>query len=264
MKLEEIGGLEELGFEEIGFWEENDGLTYRINNDVKEKWVNHPNILYAFVTTIVGEEDSEVSYIGKTTKTLRTRFSGYKKPGRDQQTNARVHNAIQNALNENRSVCIYVFKDVVPLQWGGFNLNVAAGIEDDLIRRIAPAWNKAGISKKATSDFEAIENASFGTDEDWSVSFEVTLRNTYYNSPQGFMNPGTKASQSLGLNGDSVTLKLNSEITLNGVINRTANNNGSVRITWGSDLRDFYQSKYSIGDVVVFVIKPGNVIEWVK
>lgn len=110
-----------------------------------------------------------------------------------------------------------------------------------------------------SQDYERNKSVSI---EDKEIKFNLTLKKTYYESPQGFMNPGTDVSKWLGKHGDTVTLKLEG-LTLEGTINRNAVSNGAVRIAWGSDLRDFYKKKYAIGDIAEFVIKPGNMIEWV-
>jgi len=53
-----------------------------------------------------------------------------------------------------------MFTDISPMQWGGYNLNVAAGIEDILIKTMKPEWNRAEFSKKLTNthgEYEDLE-----------------------------------------------------------------------------------------------------------
>lgn len=96
----------------------------------------------------------------------------------------------------------------------------------------------------------------------WEVEFTVNLGKTYYYN-QGSINPGTKVSDYLGKHEEEVTLILD-DAKLKRKINRTANGNGAVRIYVGVELLEFYQKKYSFKDIAHFVIKPGNVIEWVR
>jgi hypothetical protein len=53
-----------------------------------------------------------------------------------------------------------MFTDISPMQWGGYNLNVAAGIQDILIKTMKPEWNRAEVSKKLTNthgEYEDLE-----------------------------------------------------------------------------------------------------------
>jgi len=48
-------------------------------------------------------------------------------------------------LIEKHAVDIYVFRDPEPKQHAGIPINLAAGLEDGLIREFSPPWNKAGL-----------------------------------------------------------------------------------------------------------------------
>jgi hypothetical protein len=43
---------------------------------------------------------------------------------------------------ESQPVEIYMLPDNGLLRYGGFHINLAAGLEDDLINKLSPAWNK--------------------------------------------------------------------------------------------------------------------------
>ena len=105
-----------------------------------------------------------------------------------------------------------------------------------------------------------MDKHSSGTN--WPVEFKVVLGETYYHK-QGSINPGTKVSEWLGGHEEKVTLILGGKKLIRR-ISRTANANGAVRIYVGRDILEFYQERYKFGDVAYFVIKPGNVIEWVR
>jgi len=94
-----------------------------------------PNSLYAFAC------DGEVLYIGKTTKTLSKRFVGYCDPGNGRATNWKCHQAIRLLLHNRKSVRILVLPQIVPLKWGDYPINLAAGLEDALVVAFKPAWN---------------------------------------------------------------------------------------------------------------------------
>src|SRR5439155_4804877 len=96
---------------------------------------NFPNALYAFTV------DGKLMYLGKTTRTIRSRMSGYRNPAPTQSTNIRNNQNIREALQQGRCVDIYIFRDPGLMKIGGFHLNLAAGLEDSLIRDLAPPWN---------------------------------------------------------------------------------------------------------------------------
>ena len=50
-------------------------------------------------------------------------------------------------LQARKHVEIYVLPDNGLMHYGGFHLNLAAGLEDSLIRDLEPPWNSAGTGK---------------------------------------------------------------------------------------------------------------------
>ncbi len=72
------------------------------------------------------------------------------------------------------------------------------------------------------------------------------------------MNPGKKISDFMGNEGEIVTLKLPDGSLLSTEINRTANTNGSVRLSFGKELANWYQSVYQLGDSVEALINIGS------
>src|SRR5690606_8438345 len=94
-----------------------------------------PSALYAFVV------DEAVLYIGKTARSIRARFIGYRFPGRGQVTNIRCNQKIRELLDDGREVRILVLVPTSSLQWGSFALDLAAGLEESLIRHFQPPWN---------------------------------------------------------------------------------------------------------------------------
>ncbi len=137
--------LEQLGFLDEACWGiDADGALVDIGDD-KQDWEDDckkPRALYAFCT---GEE---VLYIGKTARTIKSRFSGYKNPGESQQTNQRCHQEIRRLLKEGKAVRILVLTDPAKLSYGGFAINLAAGLEDALVAEFQPRLNGTGNPRR--------------------------------------------------------------------------------------------------------------------
>lgn len=123
--------LKNIGFSHAGEWQLVDG-SLRLQLD---RYANARNILYAFVIA------DQIMYIGKTVQNLSARMAGYRSPGPTQSTNIKNNNYISTALGKGNSVLIYVLPDNGLLHYGGFHINLAAGLEDSLIRELLPPWN---------------------------------------------------------------------------------------------------------------------------
>ena len=77
-------------------------------------------------------------YIGKTVQTLKQRMSGYQTPGPTQSTNIRGKQLISEELSSGRAVEIHALPDNGLLYYGGFHVNLAAGLEDNLVSEFRP------------------------------------------------------------------------------------------------------------------------------
>ena len=123
--------LLELGFEDAGEWLiEDDSLQFSLT-----RHGNEPNILYAFVA------EGEVKYIGKSNQTLSKRMNGYKQPVPTQSTNIRINTRIRDLLSKDVSVKILAFVDLENILYREVPINLAAGLEDNMIARVRPSWN---------------------------------------------------------------------------------------------------------------------------
>ena len=80
-------------------------------------------------------------YIGKTTRSQRKRMVGYCQPGKGQTTSWRCNEKIRAALELGRQIDIYAFMPTSLLQYGGFDIDLAAGLQDMLILAFDPPWN---------------------------------------------------------------------------------------------------------------------------
>jgi hypothetical protein len=90
------------------------------------------NILYAFVS------QGAVLYVGKTVRTLKQRMYGYRRP-------VKGNRLIREVLATGSAVEVHALPDHGLLYYGGFHVNLAAGLEDSLVAALKPAWNKLGI-----------------------------------------------------------------------------------------------------------------------
>jgi len=128
----------EISFRKVGEWKlSNDQISY----ELEAKTAESKNILYAF------ESGSKILYIGKTTQPLKAQMYGYKNPGKRQLTNRRIKENLTGLLRApNCSVSIFVLPDPGLLMYGGFHLNLAAGLKDDIIFQLQPEWNINGLA----------------------------------------------------------------------------------------------------------------------
>lgn len=135
-----INKLLQIGFKKVGKWIfQDNSLEYLL--DIER---NNINFLYAFIV------DNNIKYIGKSTQTIQKRFNGYKNPGKDQRTNIKNNKKLIDELNKNKEIDIYIFIDSGLLLYGSFHINLAAGLEDSLIKQTNPEWNnlKSNLDKK--------------------------------------------------------------------------------------------------------------------
>ncbi len=224
--------LLEIGFEPAGHWMlENGKLRFELTRHSTQT-----NILYAFVC------DGIVMYVGKTIRKLETRMSGYKTPGKTQTTNINNNQRITEVLTRGSAIEILALPDNGLLHYGGFHLNLAAALEDDIIRKLDPMWN-GGITEKIqdmlpVEDEEQISEVPVAFTE----TFRFILHPTYLRS--GFFNVRVSDQKYLGADGEKIEIFLgNARQPVLGTINRRANPNGTPRIMGGTALRDWFKAQ---------------------
>ncbi len=136
--IENLSSFERLvnmEFRQVGEWSiESDKTKFTLNDASSAR-----NVLYAFIS------QDTVMYIGKTVQTLKQRMGGYKNPAPAQSTNIKGNKFITEALMTDQTVAIYALPDNGLLYCGGFHVNLATGLEDNLVKALKPAWNRAGI-----------------------------------------------------------------------------------------------------------------------
>ena len=93
------------------------------------------DVLYAFTS------EEHVLHIGKTTQTLSLRMNGYQNPSPSQRTNIRNHKLIIDILQRKVGVNILALVPKESMSFRGVQVNIAAGIEDNLVAFLKPPWN---------------------------------------------------------------------------------------------------------------------------
>lgn len=230
--------LLDIGFVHAGRWSLAEGKELELS---LMRHAAQRNILYAFVT------DGIVKYVGKTTRTLAERMAGYQRPARTQTTNINNNLRIRQSLEAGLSVEILALPDSGLLHYGAFHINLAAGLEDDIIRTLDPEWNGGRVevvaptkeSEPPPTDYEEVNEALSSLPA--LRSFPLTLQPTYYRT--GFFNIVVAHASELGADGDTIEIFLgNASQPVLGTINRRANNNRTPRIMGGTRVRDWFQS----------------------
>lgn len=126
--------LLDIGFRKVGSWNQApSGIAY-----VLDECADSRNILYAFVC---GET---VLYVGKTVQSLKKRMYGYQNPGPTQSTNIKGKRNISDFLAVGKKIEILALPDNGLLHFGVFHINLAAGLEDSIVKKLNPIWNKTG------------------------------------------------------------------------------------------------------------------------
>lgn len=125
-----------LDFRRAGHWELSNSVLRLV---LPAPMPTAQDLLYAFAV------DGELSYIGKTTQGLVRRMQGYRSPPataeRGGSTNINNNRRIVEALARGAAIDIYVLDNLPQHQHGGFQVNLAAGLEDTLLRELSPPWN---------------------------------------------------------------------------------------------------------------------------
>lgn len=242
--------LLEIGFELAGHWLLGDDkrLTCKLLRHSAQA-----NILYAFV------RNGEVMYVGKTIRTLSARMAGYRNPNESQTTNINNNRRISELLTRGDAIDILALPDNGLLHYGRFHVNLAAALEDDIIRTLNPPWN--GGKPEKSIEIAAPASASSPASEQpikqsFRETFRFKLQPTYFQT--GFFNVGVSAQKFIGSDGETVELFLgdNAQPVL-GTINRTVNNNGTPRVMGGTAVRNWFQeSAQELDEIAVYVLSP--------
>ncbi|MCX6848275.1 MAG: hypothetical protein NTY98_05090 [Verrucomicrobia bacterium] len=263
-----LNRLTNVDFQLLGQWIlKNDSLSYELMPDTPASRARLKGAaLYAFACGEI------VLYIGKTSVGLKQRFTGYCKPGGGQSTNIKCNESLKKLLSSSK-VFIYRLPGDTFLQWGDFEINLAAGLEDSLISELAPPWNGRPGARPMT-DSEMVERQALQLPEvtpyassymsmpsnDKNVPFTVVLGKSYYS--EGFINVPIDQSKELGPHGTPLLFFLGREnpATVETKIDRNANPNGSPRIRSRKEVARWFQKHFREGDTLHATIVSENEI----
>lgn len=223
------------------------------------KYSTRSNILYAFIC------DGEVKYVGKTVQKLFKRMYGYKNPAKTQSTNIGNNQRIKDAIKKGFAVDIFALPDDGLMHYGQFHLNLAAGLEDDIIRKLAPEWNggvkEVELAESKIKETTAQQNVvpELAEVELAVANFELVLQPTYYN--RGFFNVSVKSAQYFGVDGENIEIFLGEhENPILGTINRRVNTNQTPRIIGGAALKSWFRGHTSeMSRVLIKVYSPTSI-----
>ncbi len=127
-----LNDLKDIGFRHIGHWKVELKKLYLDQTKMQKT----SPAMYAFVWA------DQVMYVGKTSQALAKRLYFYAKPGPTQSTNIRLNALLLYSIQNGKPVDIYGYADTSPIKVGIFDLDTAAGLEDSIISRLQPLWNK--------------------------------------------------------------------------------------------------------------------------
>lgn len=260
-----------LGFVPAAIWVSNAG---QLSYELKPIETVDSNVLFDVANALYAFCDGEkVLYVGKTARSLRKRMGGYCRPGRSQVTNWRCNESIQKALENGRTIDIYAFTPTSLLQYGGFDINLAAGLEDTLILAFNPPWNGGGRGQAVSETVELETNeASDGAELPVSGSndleprppigeFKIRLGRTYYE--KGIVNPRTKVSHLFGADHEPIIVRFSDgSPAISRKIDRRANQ-GAVRLVGNNQaMASWFQTHFGLDDLVTARILSPNDVEF--
>jgi hypothetical protein len=110
-------------------------------------------------------------------------MGGYKRPAPSQTTNVRNKARIMALLRSGAAVDILALPDNGLLHYGQFHLNLAAGLEDSIIRLLSPEWNGNSAMPEASAAEPLVPSSS---PPESAASFPLILHPTYF--ARGFFN----------------------------------------------------------------------------
>lgn len=129
-----------IGLEDAASWTLEGGRLKAVGDKpARWRWLTaRPGALFAFCS------GDKVLYIGRSTTTLSKRFAAL-----GDATEASFHQAIRKLLVAGKDVRILVLADQPTLSWGPFAIDLAAGLEESLIKAFKPSWNKTEALDRA-------------------------------------------------------------------------------------------------------------------
>jgi hypothetical protein len=257
--------LLEIGFKPVGHWILANG---EIAPDLKEMPTQR-NILYAFVC------EGEIQFIGKATQQLSITLLSYQRPNQVQSAKLRNSNNIRELLSLGKKVDILALPDNGLLHYGGFRINLAAGLEDSMIAKLQPHWNVLRSSRFRPGEAgkpepsEDIANEAKPEIQDRTENVPLhavpetmllTLQETYWN--RGFFNVPVQYAPHFGGDLQKISIIVpHRQLPITGYISRAANSNGTPRVMGGRELQKWFRRESRpMGKINVEILSPTSIV----
>jgi hypothetical protein len=107
------------------------------NKRARWRWLTaRPGALYAFTC------GWKVLFIGRANGTLSNRLAKLNFPS-DESNDEKILNSIGKLLSSKKEVRILVLSNDAHLSWGGFAVDLGAGLEKSLVTSFLPPWNQS-------------------------------------------------------------------------------------------------------------------------
>jgi hypothetical protein len=148
-------------------------------------------------------------------------------------------------------------------------MNLAAALEDSIIRKVRPKWNATRrkrdsklvteTSNSAPATERELEDLVERPSPESTASFSVVLHPTYLKT--GFFNVRVDHESYIGNDGETIEIFCGrAKRSIFGTINRRANRNQTPRIMGGQGLRDWFQENVpAMHEFKVFVVTPTEI-----
>jgi RNA-binding protein YhbY len=145
--------LDRYGFKEVGEWHLSE--KYKRGIDFKLNCFQNERVIYAFVVGVKVDDEVKyfVNYIGvceALTTTLKDRMKRYRGMA-GKGTNKRIAQKIKECLEQRRVVKIFVLKLDLTLRYKDLDVDLERGLENSLIQKLNPEWNKLGKQESKKS-----------------------------------------------------------------------------------------------------------------
>lgn len=253
--------LLEIGFQPVGHWQLANG---EIAPDLR-KMPTRRNVLYAFVC------EGGIQYIGRAVQTLSSTLLAYQRPNPAQSAKMRNSANIRELLMQGRKIDILALEDNDLLHYGGFRINLAAGLEEDMVAKLQPPWNVR--SAKARPDESGKAPAAEGADNMARESrveqeprhlvpknMPLVLQETYWN--RGFFNVPVQFAPLFGGDLEKITILVpHRPLPIIGYISRSANANGTPRIMGGRELQKWFRREcHLMGKINIEILSPTSIV----
>ncbi len=237
--------LIDIGFTRIGGWRlENDAPTFSLHS-----MGDAVDVLFAFIAS------GEVKFVGRAEQPLTRCMQRFQQPEADDSVYVEWRQQIADALYSGLEVDIYLLPERGLLQYGDFQVNLAAGLEASILATLQPEWNETqapprtitvdstGVVKGVATSTRAVQpRASHALDErSEPPKFDFKIGPMQVTG--GLFDVPALYSDYVAGEGQPVKVHIGDEPPLTGYVNRRANINRAPRILGGEALMAWFRQQ---------------------